>query len=276
MVDPMRFLRGIVCGVTALAISACAAGDDQATPQASHPTPVTAVLPDRAPAPAPAAAGPTRPPVVAATPSRPLPAIAADFARTGEPLIMVAGYRDDSGIPLVPIYAQRNGGWRRIGAGEWPAGAGSIIRAVDGGDMDGDGWPELAALGQIGEGEGALTVLVVFRMRDRDLERIAETRWDGPGDELAIGGGGGNGGQEIAVVRRRDRRELRRYALAGGHLVPRAAPGPSSARDRDRVRMALPDAGRTIRVEVRAASGAPSVLATIEEWNAELARLRPP
>ena len=270
----MRFSRGLACGVTVLAISACAAGDDQATPQATGLTPLVAVA-ARAPARAPAAARRTRSPVDAARPPRPLPAVAADFARTGEPLIMVAGYRDESGIPLVPVYAQRNGGWRRIGAGEWPAGSGASIHAVDGGDIDGDGSPELAALGRIGEGDAALTVLVVFRMRDGDLEPIAETRWDGPGDELTISDGGGDGGQEIAVVRRRDRRELRRFALADGHLVPSSVQGPPSGRDRDRVRMALPDAGRAIRVEVRAASGAPSVLATIEEWNAELARLRP-
>jgi hypothetical protein len=157
----MRFSRGLACGVTVLAISACAAGDDQATPQAAGLTPLVAVA-ARAPARAPAAARRTRSPVDAARPPRPLPAVAADFARTGEPLIMVAGYRDRR-VPLVPVLRPAHAGWRRIGAGEWPAGSGAIIHRSTVATSTVTDRLSRCALGRIEEGDAALTVLVVFR-----------------------------------------------------------------------------------------------------------------
>jgi hypothetical protein len=33
---------------------------------------------------------------------------------------------------VVPLYAQRNGGWRRIAEGEWPAGDGAGVRRFGG------------------------------------------------------------------------------------------------------------------------------------------------
>ena len=260
----MRATSWLAC-LMALAINACAPAGGEETPPAR--------LASRAPA-----ADRTTPP--AATTPRPAPrdgrtreAIAADLSDNGEPMIVVAGWRDDTGVPGVPVYAQRNGGWRRLTAGDWPAGESSFVRAVEAADLDGDGRLELIALGRTGAVGGGQAMLAVFRMREGDLDLVAETRWQGGADRVWVIDGAGD--RDKVVVGGRNRRALRAFALDGDRLVPRRTEGAAPPARGDGVIMSLPLPSGAMPVAVRDAGGGRPLLATVEEWNAELARLRP-
>jgi hypothetical protein len=263
----MREPRRVAGCVMALAIGACSRNEQAASPPPAPPTAQAR--------PGPALASRAE----ADTPDRPSPvdlgpldAVAADLTGS-EPIIAVAGYRDEDGVAAIPIYAQRNGGWRRIGTVAWPESEGANVVAVDAGDLDGDGRPELAALGRIAdEGGGSRAELAVYRLDGGDLALVADVRLDGAASELWLGDEDGDGRPEIAV---RGRRLARLYSLDEGRLVSRSRRAPAAPRDHDRVIMPLPGPAGRMRVVVRAASGCPSVLGTIRQWNAELARLRP-
>ncbi len=197
-------------------------------------------------------------------------AIAADLSDSGEPIIAVTGCRDASGAAEVPIYAQRNGGWRRIGGGAWPDGGDSSVSSLDAADLDGDGTLELIALGTAGEGRAQLAV---YRLRDRDLDLVSETSWNGHPGPLEV----------VAVDRRaailvRDRRgrPRRAFSLDAGVLAARAVIQVRSQRRAHALEMSLPATSGQLRVAIAAASGGPSMLPRIEAWNDELARLQPP
>jgi hypothetical protein len=255
----------------ALAIGACAVEDSaEPAPAKTSPAPRLATaepMPAASERPAAPAARSTEPPV--------LRAIAADLANSGEPMVVVAGWRDRDSAAGVPVYAQRNGGWRRLTTGEWPDGAGSIARAVDAADLDGDGAIEVAAFGRVGDGgEADRARLAVFRLRDRELEQVAEVRWQGAEDRLWLIDSDGDGSSEV-VVGGRGRRAVRAFSLEGDALVARAARGAGPKRNRESVEMSLPGAGGPFQVAVRPATGGAPMLATLQQWNAELARLRP-
>lgn len=195
-------------------------------------------------------------------------AIAADLAGSGEPIIAVTGCRDGGGAAEVAIYAQRNGGWRRIGGGAWPDGESSSVSSLDAADLDGDGALELAALGSAGDGRAHLAV---FRMRDRDLVPVAETSWNGHPGALEIAD---VDGRAVLLIRTRRGRARRAFALDGEALAERAAIDVRSPRRAHSLEMSLPAASGPLRVAIAASSGGPSMLHRIAAWNDELARLR--
>ena len=264
----MRATSRLAC-VMALAINACAVDGGDHPP----PAPLASSAPQRAPA--GEEAGPRAPaaPASASLDPRTHDAIAADLSQSGEPMIAVAGWRDETGAPGVPVYAQRNGGWRRLTTSQWPAGESSFVRAVEAADLDGDGRLELIALGRTGADDGGLATLAVFRMRDGDLELVADTHWTGGGDRVWVPGGAGDRGE--IVVGGRNRRALRSFALDGERLVPGGTPMAAPPAPGDEVTMTLPGPCGAIRVAVRDAGSGRPLLATIAKWNAELARLRP-
>jgi hypothetical protein len=247
--------------LTALAISACAAGDGAPSPRPRERRVVIAA-PRIGEAHLDAASQPERPSPPRSTGRH--RAVAADLLGAGEPMIVVAGCRDPSGAAEVPVYAQRNGGWRRVSAGEWPGGDAAAVASVDAADLDGDGGLEVVALGTGGDGRPHLAV---YRMRDRDLVLTAATTWRGRADRLdiaiderAIGIGG---------------RPPRAFALEGDRLVPRTPVDTRPPRRARGLAMTLAAADRSLRVAVGAAAGGPSMIARIAAWNDELARLRP-
>ena len=255
------------------ASSACAIDDgDEPPPARAARAPALATTAEKVP-PAEVVAAPP----AAVSPAEPgsLRAVAADLASIGEPMVLVAGWRDQESAAGVPVYAQRNGGWRRVTIGEWPRGAASSVRAVDAADLDGDGTLEVAALGREDDGRGGdRALLVVFRLRDRELDKLAEARWNGDADRLWLADSGGDGRHEV-VIGLRQRRAARAFAFESGQLIAREPKGTGPGRRGDTVAMSLPDDGSPLSVAVRAASGGRSMLETVEEWNAELARLRP-
>lgn len=175
--------------------------------------------------------------------------VAADVAGTGEPFIMVAGATDADGAPAVPVYAQRDGGWRVIASGDWPAGASSAIERVEAVDLDGDGAVEVIAFGVVGDAApepGRRTI--VYRWRHGDLVRMAEGSYDRAARALTII----DGDADLLRAVRRPRR-ARRVA-------------------RERISVSLPGPDGALDVLVRPAGDA-SLLATIVSWNAELDRL---
>ncbi len=273
MPEAMRAPLLFAC-VMAAAISACAIDDGgDPMPAGAARAPALATTSEKLPPAAVAVA--VAPPAVSAAEPGSLRAVAADVSNIGEPMILVAGWRDDESAAGVPVYAQRNGGWRRITIGEWPPGTASIVRAVDAADLDGDGTLEVSALGREDDGDsGDRALLVVFRLRDRELEKIAEASWDGDDDHLWLADSDGDGRHQ-AVIGSRQRRAARAFSLEGGQLVAREPKGTGAQRRGDTVGMSLPGADSPLRVALRAASGGRSMLATVEEWNAELARLRP-
>lgn len=231
----MGVRAGLAWCLTALAIGACATDDREPPVATRKPANLATTAKTEAPARQPTAPAPR-----AATVARTHDAVAVDLAGSGEPLIAVAGCQDANGNPVVPLYAQRNGGWRRIAEGEWPAGDGSEVQAIDARDLDADGVPELIAQGRGEDSDGAnRSRLAVYRLRAGDLELVPEARGDGPGGDISL--------SDPATSRR------------GDHQVV----------------MSLPDPAGAMRVVVRAAGGGPSMLGTIQKWNAELARLRP-
>jgi hypothetical protein len=250
--------------LTALAISACTGGDGGPS---SRPREHRAVI-----AAAQVVRGGANQPEPESEPARPRSngrrrAVAADLLGAGEPMVVVAGCRDSAGAAEVPVYAQRNGGWRRVTAGEWPAGDAAAVAAVDAADLDGDGALEVAALGSSGDGRAHLAL---YRMRDRDLALIAETSWRGRADRL-----------EIAVDERtigisgRHGRRPRAFALDGDRLVSRTPVDRSTPHRPHRLAMTFAAADGPLRVDISAAAGGPAMLSRIAAWNDELARLRP-
>ncbi|HUS68857.1 MAG TPA: hypothetical protein VMZ28_30180 [Kofleriaceae bacterium] len=153
------------------------------------------------------------PAAVRADEPRVLAAVAGDLAGTGEPMLVVAGFRDAGGRAEVPVVAQRDGGWQIIARGAWP---GDEVTAVEVADVEGDARPEVIALGRA----GGRARLVVFALGVGNL--VAQTDIDA-GDERA------------ARVRRQPRSGRPgaiRWPRAGGAvdlLVRDALSGPAMA-----------------------------------------------
>jgi hypothetical protein len=99
-----------------------------------------------------------------------LPAVAGDLAGTGEPLLVVAGFRDADGRAVVPVIAQRNGGWQVIARGAWPGARDAEIVAVEIADVSGDERPDVIALGR-SDGRARL---VVFELAVGSLVPVSE------------------------------------------------------------------------------------------------------
>lgn len=134
-----------------------------------------------------------------AGPPRRLSAVAGDLAGTGEPLLVVAGFRDENGHATIPVIAQRNGGWHVIARGAWPAGDDAEIIAVEIADVAGDARPDVVALGRV----NGRAHLAVYQLAVGSL--VADTELD-----LAA--------EYAATVRR-----ARRVRPAGAITWPRAA-----------------------------------------------------
>ncbi len=265
----MRAAARLAC-LLAVASSGCDA-DEGAVPS-SAPVQTMPALVSRAPSPREAKPEP-RP--VAADPLL-REGIAADLTQSHEPMVVVAGWQDDQGTAAVPVYAQRNGGWRRVTSGEWPAGSGSAVREVDAADLDGDGVLEVVALGRAGEGDRTRAALLVYRMRDADLLMVAESLWTGAAHRMVIAEP--VGGKRALLVLGGGERVVRTFALEGDHLVATGSSRehPPDRPRRDAIAMTLPGGDRPMRVSVRPATGGPSMVGIIQDWNAELARLRIP
>jgi hypothetical protein len=250
-------------GLTAVALAACTGGDPSAPPAPLHDQP--AAIPVE-----PLLAEPDIGAEAPAPPRGTHRAIAADLAGSGEPIIAVTGCHDAAGSAEVALYAQRAGGWRRIGGGAWPDGESSSVSAVDAADLDGDHALELAALGTAGEGRAHLAI---YRMRDRDLDLVAETGWNGHPGALEIVE---VQGRPVILIRNRRGRARRAFALDGEMLAERPTIDAVPSRRAHSLEMSLPSPSGPLRVAIAGASGGPSMLSRIAAWNDELARLRQP
>lgn len=103
----------------------------------------------------------------------------------------------------VLVYEQQGDGWVPMTEGSWNASAGSTIRNIEIADLDGDGRPEVVALGRVGvtSEKDAKARLAVFAVVNRKLVERAAVDWQSGtythGYGLAIGDLDGDGAPEI-------------------------------------------------------------------------------
>ena len=143
-----------------------------------------------------------------------LAAVAGDLAGTGEPMLVVSGFRGPGGRAEVPVLAQRDGGWQVVARAAWP-GDGDVV-AVEIADVEGDARPEVLALGRA----SGRARLVVFELGVGSLVAL---------DELDLGDGRGAHARRA----RRGAQGSIRWPLAGGAIelaVRDGLSGPAMAR----------------------------------------------
>jgi len=106
------------------------------------------------------------------------------------------------------VYRQSGDEWKPLTDGGWLGGGGgngSTVRNVEVADLDGDGTPEVIALGRVGsKTQEASARLVVLALRDGKLRELAKAEWNVAtythGFGLAIGDIDGDKRPEIATT----------------------------------------------------------------------------
>lgn len=96
--------------------------------------------------------------------------------------LVLAACRDRNAPPPVPAPAPAahavRGAWAQLVEAGWDDGRGSLVRNIDIGDLDGDGHPEIVALGRVGpDSRTTRARLAVLALRDGKLEKLAEATW---------------------------------------------------------------------------------------------------
>ena len=80
------------------------------------------------------------------------------------------------------VYRQAGDEWKPLTDGGWLGGGGgngSTVRNVEVADLDGDGMPEVIALGRVGsKTKEASARLVVLALRDGSLRELAKVEWN--------------------------------------------------------------------------------------------------
>jgi hypothetical protein len=158
----------------------------------------------------------------------------ADLDRDGTLELVAGGFSAvaDGRRSTVRVYRQRGEAWVPVAEGGWDGGPGSLIRNVQIADLDGDGRPEIVALGRVGaEPFLAKARVAVLGLEGAKLVTRAEESWlvgtythgyglaigdlDGDGKpEIVTGGFRGDAAREVGFVRV--------WSMAGGKLALRA------------------------------------------------------
>lgn len=108
----------------------------------------------------------------------------------------------------VLIYRQAGATWTLLTEGGWLGGGGgdgSAVRAVEIADLDGDGRPEVIALGRVGmRAREASARLVVLALADGHLHELAKAEWNAgratEGSRVAVADLDGDGRPEITTA----------------------------------------------------------------------------
>lgn len=197
----------------------------------------------RAPEPAPG-------PAPASSPEPPAAVVREEASAAGETRLFSAGVADldgDGALELVAggfaaagagrrstvlVYRQQGAEWTPLAEGGWDGGPGSTVRNVQIADVDGDGRPEVVALGRIGDEQYAAKArLAILGLDGATLATRAVQDWragaytngyglavgDLDGDrrpEIVTGGFQSDGQGEAGFVRV--------WSLSGGELALRA------------------------------------------------------
>ncbi len=134
-----------------------------------------------------------------------------DLDRDGSLELVAGGFAARGGggrRASVFVYRRDGDGWKPVTEGGWlggGGGGGSTVRNVEVADLDGDGTPEIVALGRVGKGmKDASARLVVLALRGGTLHEVAKAEWNlaryTHGYGLAIGDLDGDHRPEIVTT----------------------------------------------------------------------------
>lgn len=123
----------------------------------------------------------------------------ADLDGDGTVERAAGGFATRGGRRRAAVFVERRDGaeWRPVTDGGWLGGGGgngSTVSDIEIADLDGDGLPELIALGRVGsKASGASARLVVLALRDGALHELAKVEWNAAtythGTDVVIDGG---------------------------------------------------------------------------------------
>lgn len=159
---------------------------------------------------------------------------AADLDGDGTLELVAGGFSTEAGgrRSTILVYRQRGDAWERVAEAGWDDGAGSLVRNVEIADVDGDGRPDVVAVGRVGPAPHESRARVaVFGLDHGKLVERAEIQWRSGiythGYGLATGDLDGDGAPEIATSGFQydglhETGHVRVWSLQRGKLVLRA------------------------------------------------------